>query len=202
MIELGRSPAPELPATPERDPSLPGIIYFPNPKTPRAMDIEVERKTKQQLYEDSCFEYLMDMYPNAFLLGPHYIDWVLGKSGWADEARMDSMWFAPSGDGVALRGLSEFKSGKANGIIKKMHGISNTLDQFRRNPVLLANILNSLDPNIVFPNIYIPSDPNIEVRFISPTRKQKITEPLPFNVYFDEVPFTGTPIPITVFAVA
>ena len=166
------------------------------------MDIEVERKTKQQLYEDSCFEYLMDMYPNAFLLGPHYIDWVLGKSGWADEARMDSMWFAPSGDGVALRGLSEFKSGKANGIIKKMHGISNTLDQFRRNPVLLANILNSLDPNIVFPNIYIPSDPNIEVRFISPTRKQKITEPLPFNVYFDEVPFTGTPIPITVFAVA
>ena len=202
MIELGRSITPELLPTPERDTSLPEIIYFPNPRTPRAMDIVVKQKTQQQLYEDTCFEYLRDTLPNVFLLGPHYIDWALGKSRMSGEGRMDAIGVVPSENGVALRLIAEFKSGKANGILKKMKGISYTLDRFRENPQMLQEILNSLEPNIIFPNIYIPSDSNIQFRFISPHRKQTVTEPLPFDVHFEEVAPMGSPIPVTLFAVA
>ena len=203
MLEFGQSLGPDAHHLPlERDPSLPAIVYLPNPVRPRGMDVEIERKNPQQIYEDNCFEFLMDSLPGVFWLGPHYIDYALGRSRVADEARMDAMGFVPWEDGVALRSVAEFKSGKANGIVRKMMGISNTLDQFRRNPKMFQDILNSLDPNISFPNIYIPSDNNINVQFISPGKKQPISEPLPFQVHFYEVPQRGSPIPVTVFAAA
>ncbi len=190
MIEFGRRIVAEMLQTPfERDPSLPQIIYYPNIRTPRGMDIEVKNKNRQQEYEDACFEYLMDMYPNAFLFGPHYIDWAFGKSDMPDEGRMDAMWFKPYRDGVILSGLAEFKSGKTNGVVRKMNQISSTLERVRQNPQRLQNILNSLEPEITIPAIYIPPDANLVVKFLSPREKQPIKEPLPFNVRFEPVPY-------------
>ena len=184
---------PTLQTASETDPLMPAIIYFLDPNHTtiiKAVDIELGRTNREQQYEDLCFGYLRDIHPNFFLVGPHYIDWAFGKSKLAEEPRMDALEFVPYQDGVILRGFAEFKSRKANGIVRKMQGISSTLDLLRSDPVLFQDALNSVGGDFIFPKIYIPNqDAGLDVKYISPAPKQPLREPLPFNVDFHVVPF-------------
>ena len=156
---------------------------------PNGLDLEIQTESPYFLYEEQCFEALIEKYPELYGIGPHMIDRVFGHTpGFKTTIRPDAILITP-GEKPVLKGLSEFKYSRANGLHRKVNGFSVLLDQLRTGDSSLSDVLNTVGANIQFPEINIPPDREIFVRFISQKERREGEE--------DEIVTDGTsPFPV------
>lgn len=131
------------------------------------------RKKEDPSFESYFFEkisHLLSAEDKRVLVGPHYVDYVLGYSQYAQRRRPDAFEFAVEDDFWVLVGLYEFKSGKKLHASKKLPGFSDLLVGFRNNPAFLPQLFLPPLQNVVFipSQVIVPPDEAIAVEFVFP----------------------------------
>lgn len=156
---------------------------------PNGVDLKIQTESPYFKYETQCFEALINKYPELYGIGPHMIDRIFGRTpGFKTTIRPDAILITP-GENPVLKGLSEFKYSRANGLHRKVNGFSVLLDQLRTGHSSLSDVLNSIGTDFQFPQIEIPPDDEIFVRFISQKERREGEE--------DEIVTDGTsPFPV------
>jgi hypothetical protein len=141
-------------------------------------------------YEEECFVETMRRNQRLIGVGPHLLDEALGRCELSKESRPDTMLLSRN---FRLLEMSEFKSGKNNGLHKKIEGFCSLLDRLRSDPELLPDLLNDvlIRNGVVdydFPRIHIPENSEIIVRFASPFPRPPIIDGVfPFKVRFSVI---------------
>lgn len=177
-------------AEPESEASASPFFFLPGNN---GIDMKMDNPKFSFKYEEVCFTELMAQNPELFGIGPHLIDYAFGGSTFLWEIRPDAMLFKADQDGLALVGLSEFKSNKTNGLHRKVLGFSRLLKRLRENPAFLPLLLNDVgEGEFNFPDIKIPHNSEVDVSFISPFPKQEVKDgKFPFRVSFMVVQAPG-----------
>ncbi len=141
-------------------------------------------------YEEEGFVEIMKRNQRFIGVGPHMLDEALGRRHLSAEARPDALLLSRN---FCLMEMVEFKSGRSNGLHRKVEGFVSLLERFREDPDLLPGLLNDvlLDSGVEdheFPRIHIPINQIIIVRFVSPYPRDPIPDGrLPFKVRFSVV---------------
>lgn len=135
------------------------------------LDLAIQTDSKYFIYEDQCFQALLDLYPNLYGIGPHLIDRVFGMDPlFRQIIRPDAVLIIP-GEKPELTGLAEFKFSGTNGYHRKVNGFSRWLNHLRNGPNSISDLLNKSTKYVEFPSIEIPPDSEVFVRFISQRRR-------------------------------
>lgn len=144
---------------------------------PNAIDLVNPSNGTSIQYENHCFLYLQDKTPDSFVIGPHLVDYMMGKNpDLGGVVRPDALLMAIDGTQATLTGMAEFKSGNGNGydvkFDNKLKGFKKLLDIFRTNPGMLPEMLfYAVGEHFDSPaEIVVPPDEEIEITFLTPYR--------------------------------
>jgi len=163
---------------------------------PNAIDLINHSKGISIQYENQCFLYLQKQDLDSFIIGPHLVDFMLGKNpDLGGVVRPDAILLKIYGSQATLTGMAEFKSGNGigydNKFDNKLKGFKNLLERFRNNPDMLPEMLfYAIGEHFDSPGeIAIPSDKEIEITFLSPFHH---------GVLYDA---SAAPFPVTYFRI-
>lgn len=134
--------------------------------------VDFDRKPQEPplLYEDRCFALICErLRPNQFAIGPAMVDCMLDDIKHVGIKVPDALVFQTVHNPWVLAVLFEFKSHRADGIVKKFDGFTVLLRYLSKSSYLLRQMSRVLRDQIDLPRgIIIPQPEELSCITISP----------------------------------
>lgn len=151
--------------------------------------VKTETRDAGLLYEDFCFEELLELFPQDFVIGPRLIDYIadncrstflVGKH----KARPDAFILSNYLSRTYLSGVVESKSGWEPDLINKAEGLRWFPAEVEKDPggiyrclkLAIGDVLDSLP---IYPNSILPLEDKLEVIFMTNYEVAELREPFP-----------------------